>query len=544
MTSELAPGAAVPATKPVSLGSALAMSAPTVLVPPLDLAERGVEATEVEPYDAGTEAAKGPTAATASAQISAMRAAGTTQKTVTVAVLAADAKAHNAVDAEPAHTVDVTAPGPTSGREAPASGEETTEADGGSAAAAAAPQGATLPANASRSAQAAEPPKAGEPPIAEPATAVEPAAAAAELTGLTAGADQIAALRAAVAARKSEIAARLTAVPTPEEPPASSASTVPPGADAAVDASQRPASNGPARANTPPPRYTPPARNTPPAKPPTTPGSAASALAAVAKIAAMRETSSADRTVPVTILPADSLPEDTPDAPPAAPAAAPTGRPDLTQPARRQEPRNWRDPADRSENAPPGWPTPSGWPAGQPQQGQPSIRADAGWSTSGTPFDQSAFSSTRDDSLPSRPLPRPHDATEGAEGPNRTVRSLIEPSQRPPLPVILAAGLLGLITAGFVVLAMFMATLGPAIVLFPLCGATLVGFLAVGLWRGARGANLVTLLLALICLGTGCSNLVTGAGGGALTAGPRILIGAALLVLLLGPPTTRRHFWS
>jgi hypothetical protein len=164
----------------------------------------------------------------------------------------------------------------------------------------------------------------------------------------------------------------------------------------------------------------------------------------------------------------------------------------------------------------------------------PGERRVAGWQASGAPIGQGGL-----DDVEYRPVPE----TPAMKGPSKEAIAALG-IQRPPVPVIVASALLGLATAGFVVLAMFMATLGPAIVLAPLCGATLTGFLAVGLWRGARGANLVTLLLAAVCVYTGISNLITGSGGGALTALPRILLGGALLGLLLGHPTTRRHFWS
>ena len=317
MTSELATAAAVPAATSVSLGAALAMSAPTVLVAQVDVAERAADGQGSEPPDPGSATAQGPTAATASAEISARRAAGTTQKTVTVAVTLEAASAED--------------PAPDA-------------------------------------------------PIGDARTSQPPP------TALTSAADPIAALRTAVDA--------------------------------------------------------------------------------------------------------------TPSAGPVAPQQVrTTGNPEASIPR--------------------AYPGP-----------------DRGWSASGT-----RLGTAGSDGVEYRPIPE----TPAMRGP---AAGLATRDARPPVPVIVASGLVGLMTAGFVALAMFMATLGPAILLAPLCGATLTAFLAVGLWRGARGANLVTLLLATLALYTGVANLITGTGGGAITALPRIVIGGALFGLLLGHRETRQHFWS
>lgn len=435
MTSELAPADAVPATTSVSLGAALAMSAPTVLVAPVDVAESEPDSRRSEPPDTESGAAQGPTAATASAEISARRAAGTTQKTVTVAVLATDA------DTPADASGDPEAPGESAAlttTEEPTAAEDPTDDPSTPDAAAAEP---------------ATPATPEAPPGEAPASQPPPAAP-------TSGADQIAALRAAVTARKSALTDR----------PAK----LDPETDTARSEADRPAAL---------------------AEPPSPPARKDTGLAAAARIAAMRASSTADKTVPVTVVPD-----------PAPGSVHPT------------------DAAGHQSSAP--------RTADGPEPSMPKAYPDRGWSAGGAPL-----GTAPSDAVRYRPIPE----TPAMRGP---APDLVPPATRPPVPVVVASGLLGLITAGFVVLAMFMATLGPAILLAPLCGATLTGCLAFGLWRGARGANLVTLLLAAIALYTGVSNLLTGAGGGAVTALPRIVIGGALFGLLLGHRETRRHYWT
>lgn len=114
----------------------------------------------------------------------------------------------------------------------------------------------------------------------------------------------------------------------------------------------------------------------------------------------------------------------------------------------------------------------------------------------------------------------------------------------PPTPVVAAVVLSGLVTAGFVVLAVVSAAAGdgPGAV-FPLLIAAAVGLVTFGVWRGQRGNWGVALAFAAFSLVTGVLSLFDAHGAVAVAVGvARIVVSAAWGALLVGPATSRAYF--
>lgn len=114
----------------------------------------------------------------------------------------------------------------------------------------------------------------------------------------------------------------------------------------------------------------------------------------------------------------------------------------------------------------------------------------------------------------------------------------------PPTPVIAAVALSGLVTAGFVVLAVVSVATGdgPGAV-FPLLIAAAVGLVTFGVWRGQRGNWGVALTFAAFSLVTGVLSLFDSHNAAAVAAGAaRIVVSGAWGALLIGPASARAYF--
>ena len=116
--------------------------------------------------------------------------------------------------------------------------------------------------------------------------------------------------------------------------------------------------------------------------------------------------------------------------------------------------------------------------------------------------------------------------------------------QRPPTPVLAAVVLGGVVTVGFVVLAIVsLATGDGAGAVFPLLIAAALGLVTSGVWRGQRGNWGVALVLAAFSLVTGALSLFDSHSAGDVAVDVvRIAVSGAWAALLAGPASARAYF--
>ncbi|TQS40908.1 hypothetical protein [Cryptosporangium phraense] len=166
-----------------------------------------------------------------------------------------------------------------------------------------------------------------------------------------------------------------------------------------------------------------------------------------------------------------------------------------------------------------GW-TPTGNPA--PGWGPPETPA-SGWTT---------------------PTPTPVSDLDARNAADPTVAlGVVEtPRERPARPpaVVAAMVLVNLVGVGLFALSLLFATLGPAVFFVPLVGATIMGWLGRGIWRGSRLAFGITSGLSALVIVSGVASI--GGGSIGLTLG-QLVVPAVLIGLLTAQPATRTYFW-
>ncbi|GAA3388038.1 hypothetical protein [Cryptosporangium minutisporangium] len=123
------------------------------------------------------------------------------------------------------------------------------------------------------------------------------------------------------------------------------------------------------------------------------------------------------------------------------------------------------------------------------------------------------------------------------------MRVLTAPRKRPsrPAPVVAAMVLVNLTGVGLFVLSLLFATLGPAVFFVPLVAAVMMGWLGRGIWRGSRGAYVITLMIAVIVALAGIAS-ISGTASLLMTA-VQLLVPAALIALLTARAQTRAYYW-
>jgi hypothetical protein len=114
----------------------------------------------------------------------------------------------------------------------------------------------------------------------------------------------------------------------------------------------------------------------------------------------------------------------------------------------------------------------------------------------------------------------------------------------PPAPVVAAVVLSGLVTAGFVVLAVVsLATGDGANAVFPLLIAAALGLVTFGVWRGQRGNWGVALILAAFSLVTGALSLFDSHSGMDVAVDvARVVVSGSWAALLAAPASARAYF--
>ncbi|GAA0262015.1 hypothetical protein [Cryptosporangium japonicum] len=110
-----------------------------------------------------------------------------------------------------------------------------------------------------------------------------------------------------------------------------------------------------------------------------------------------------------------------------------------------------------------------------------------------------------------------------------------------PRPVVAAMVLVNLTGIGLFGLSLLFATLGPAVFFVPLAAAVMMGWLGRGIWRGSRGAYVITLAIALFVVLAGFASI---GGASILVTGLQLVLPAVLIGLLTGRSDTRAYFWT
>ncbi|WP_169745089.1 hypothetical protein [Cryptosporangium arvum] len=110
-----------------------------------------------------------------------------------------------------------------------------------------------------------------------------------------------------------------------------------------------------------------------------------------------------------------------------------------------------------------------------------------------------------------------------------------------PRPVVAAMVLVNLTGVGLFGLSLLFATLGPAVFFVPLAAAVMMGWLGRGIWRGSRGAYVITLAIASFVVLAGFASI---GGASILVTGLQLLLPVVLIGLLTGQSATRAYFWT
>jgi len=134
---------------------------------------------------------------------------------------------------------------------------------------------------------------------------------------------------------------------------------------------------------------------------------------------------------------------------------------------------------------------------------------------------------------------------DNAADPTLAMRVLPPPPQeRParPAPVVAAMVLVNLTGVGLFGLSLLFATLGPAVFFVPLVAAVMMGWLGRGIWRGSRGAYVITMTIAVLVALAGIASV--GGSASLLLTGLQLVVPATLIALLTAQATTRRYFWG